>query len=259
MASLDVRAGPAKFYDLSPHHPDDVPFYLGRLRSPDTRVLELGCGTGRVSVPLAKQCGFLHGIDRSEAMLNICRDKRKAAGLGENRASFAIADISDFQLAERFDLVIAPFRVIQNLETDRQLAGLFGCIRDHLAPDGRCILNVFNPNRTAEALVREWVSDQENKAWEVETEDGRVVCYDVRRRLTPDPLVLYPELIYRRFVGEEMVEEEVLPIPMRCFYPQEFVSLIEAQGFTICEKSGGYAGEEYGAGNELVVEFSFEG
>ena len=250
------RAGPAKFYDLSPHHPKDVPFYLGRLRSPAARVLELGCGTGRVSLPLAQECGFLHGIDLSEAMLKICKERMAAGGLEEDRATFTNADISSFRLSERFDLIIAPFRVIQNLETDAQLAGLFRCIRDHLAPGGCCILNVFNPNRTAEAMLTEWASDLENKAWEVETEDGRVVCYDVRRQLTPDPLVLYPELIYRRFIGEEMVEEEILPIPMRCFYPPEFLSLIEKHGFTIHETWGGYAGEDYGVGNELVVEFS---
>ena len=99
----------------------------------------------------------------------------------------------------------------------------------------------------------------ENCGLEVQTEDGRVVCYDVRRRLTSSPLVLYPDLIYRRFVGDEVVEEEVLPIAMRCFYPQEFLRLIEAHGFVIRETWGGYAGEEYGVGNELVVEFSLEG
>jgi ubiquinone/menaquinone biosynthesis C-methylase UbiE len=258
MAPLDSRAGPAKFYDLAPHHPNDVPFYLERLRTSEARVLELGCGTGRVSLPVAEQCSFLHGVDYSESMLKICLHRLAESGLGADRARFTVADISDFQLDERFDLVIAPFRVIQNLETDAQLTGLFGCIRDHLSPDGRCILNAFNPRRSSEAMLSEWVSDQEIEAWEVPTEDGRVVCYDVRRRLTADPLVLYPELVYRRFVGEEVVEEEVLPIAMRCFYPPEFLRLIEEHGFTVCETVGGYAGEEYGVGNELVVEFSFE-
>ena len=258
MTPLDIRDGPAKFYDLSPIRPDDVPFYLERLPSAQARVLELGCGTGRVSVPLAKSSGFLFGLDLSEAMLRICRTKLKEAGLGEDRAKLACEDISDFHLDSRFDFVIAPFRVIQNLETDAQLTGMFDGIRQHLAPDGRCVLNVFNPNRPKEALLREWVSDQENEAWEIETEEGRVVCYDCRRRLTPEPLVLYPELVYRRFVGDEVVEEEVLPIPMRCFYPQEFLQLIEGHGFVVTQTWGGYAGEEYGVGNELVVEFSLE-
>ena len=52
--SLDIREGPASFYDLSPNHPNDIPFYVERIPFAEARVLELGCGTGRVSVPLAQ-------------------------------------------------------------------------------------------------------------------------------------------------------------------------------------------------------------
>jgi SAM-dependent methyltransferase len=150
--TLDIRAGPARFYDLGPHHPNDVPFYLERLPTPHARVLELGCGTGRVSIPLADRCAFLHGLDLSEAMLQVCRSKLKAAGLGEEKVRVEAADITDFELSDRFDLVIAPFRVMQNLETDEQLAGLFHCIRQHLGEGGRCILNVFHPKRPPETM-----------------------------------------------------------------------------------------------------------
>jgi hypothetical protein len=89
----------------------------------------------------------------------------------------------------------------------------------------------------------------------VERDGERMTCHDVRPRLVENPLVLYPELIYRRWRGEEMLEEVVLPIPMRCFYPDEFLDLIRSAGFTITGKWGGYAGELYGQGTELVVEF----
>jgi len=256
MVPIDIRAGPAGFYDLSPHHPNDIPFYLERLPSPDARVLELGCGTGRVSIPLARRCSFLQGLDLSEAMLQVGRAKLKAAGLGEEEVRLDSADITDFDLEDRFDLIIAPFRVLQNLETDEQLAGLFRCIRLHLAENGRCILNVFNPNRDPETMRREWVSDSENLAWEVQTDGGRIACYDIRRGIKHEPMILYPDLVYRRYVGTEIVEETVLTIPMRCYYPAEFVSLIESEGFEVVGKWGGYAGEEYAVGNELVVEFS---
>lgn len=255
---LDIRAGPAKFYDLSPHHLNDIPFYLGRLPSPSARVLELGCGTGRVSIPLAQQCAFLQGIDISEAMLQVCRSKLEAAGLQAGKVRVEVGDITDFDLKERFDLIIAPFRVMQNLETDQQLAGLFHCIRNHLADRGRCILNAFHPNRPPDALRTEWVTDRENLAWEVQDGGTRVACFDVRRRIKDDPLILYPDLVYRRYAGDDIVEEAVLTIPMRCFYPDEFLSLIREEGFNLLGMWGGYAGEEYGEGNELVVEFSMD-
>jgi len=83
-----------------------------------------------------------------------------------------------------------------------------------------------------------------------------MTCHDVRRRLVEDPLVLYPELVYRRYAGDELVDETVLPIPMRCFYPDEFLDMIRSAGFAITASWGGYEGEPYGEGKELVVEFS---
>ena len=69
-------------------------------------------------------------------------------------------------------------------------------------------------------------------------------------------LVLYPELIYRRYEGEELIDEAVLRIAMRCYYPDELLSLVVAEGFRVVNKWGGYAGEPYGEGPELVVEFA---
>jgi SAM-dependent methyltransferase len=253
---LDLRTDAARYYDLSPNRPGDVAFYLERLPGPSARVLELGCGTGRVSIPLAQRCGYLHGLDLSEAMLDLCRKKIAAAGLGRERIIVEQADITDYDLDATFDLIIAPFRVIQNLETDAQLAGLFQCIRAHLAPEGRCILNVFHPNRPRGELLSTWTSDKENLAWEVEHNGKRKTCHDARRRLVEDPLVLYPELIYRTYEGDQLVDETVLPIPMRCFYPDEFLELIRSAGYTVTGSWGGYAGESYGEGGELVVEFT---
>jgi len=238
------------------HALDDVPFYIGRLPRPNARILELGCGTGRVSIPLARACGFLHGLDLSEAMLDLCRAKIDESGLSSNRIIVEHANITDYDLGAQFDLIIAPFRVIQNLETDDQLGGLIRCIRAHLAPGGRCILNVFHPNRPRDELLRSWATDDENLAWEIERDGERMTCHDVRRRLVENPLVLYPELVYRRYRGDDLIDETVLPIPMRCFYPDEFLDLIRSAGFTVTGSWGGYTGEVYGEGPELVVEFS---
>jgi SAM-dependent methyltransferase len=256
---MDIREATARFYDLNPHAPNDVPFYAARLPGPGVRVLELGCGTGRVLVPLAGHCGFIHGVDASDAMLRVCRDKVARAGLDAARVRLSRADIVDLDLGDRFDLIIAPFRVIQNLETDAQLRGLFRGIRSHLTPAGRCILNAFNPNRPREALRRDWVSDREHLAWETATPDGRVACYDVRARMDAERLILYPRLVYRRFVGERVAEEAALEIAMRCHFPDDFLGRIEEAGFLVTGTWGGYAGEGYGRGPELVVEFRLAG
>src|SRR5438093_4387423 len=159
--SSDIREQAAQYYDLSPDTPADVPFYRERIPSAAARVLELGCGTGRVLVPLAAQCGYIHGLDLSEAMVGICRRKLEAAGVASTKARAETQDITNFVLNQRFDLIIAPYRVLQNLETDAAVTGLFSCIRQHLAPGGSCILNVFRPNGDSETLRREWCTEQE--------------------------------------------------------------------------------------------------
>lgn len=252
--SDDARARAARFYDLAPSVPDDVPFYIGRLPSSRSRVLELGCGTGRVALALAPHCASVHGVDLSESMLEIARDKAAAAGLTE-RVRLDVADISDLRLAERYDFIIAPFRVLQTLESDAQVAGLLRGIREHLEPGGRCILNVFMPMFDAEAMRTDWVTDEERLFWEVDTPEGPVACFDRRVRIDAERLVLYPEIVYRRYAGDEVVEEAVLPIVMKCYYPHELTALVESAGFDVLDKWGGYEGEAYGEGPELVVEF----
>ncbi len=76
-----------------------------------------------------------------------------------------------------------------------------------------------------------------------------------RRWPTTDRLVLYPELVYRRYRGATLVDEAILGIAMRCYYPDELEQLILRHGFEIIRRWGGYAGERYGAGPELVLQF----
>jgi SAM-dependent methyltransferase len=254
----DVRAEVARYYDLLPEPPPDIPFYRSLVPSPEAQLLELGCGTGRVLIPLAASCGFIQGIDSSQAMLDICRDKLRQCGLPVTRAQAAIGDICDFDLGRRFDLIIAPYRVLQNLETDAQLDGLFGCLHAHLSPHGTCVLNVFRPKWQAPSLDREWLRAGETFNWEVPVEGGRVTCHDRRLHVDGKRRILYPELIWRRYRNDELVDEAVLRIAMRCYYPEEFATLIAGHGFRIVNRWGGYAGEAYGEGPELVVQFRQE-
>ncbi len=253
---VDIRTEAAKYYDSNPSFPKDIPFYQKLIPSPSASILELGCGTGRVTLSLAAYCGYIRGIDISPAMISICRDKLLRADIPATKASIEEGDITDFDLGRTFDFVIAPFRVLQNLETDREVDGLFGCIHQHLAPSGTCVLNVFRPYLEPEALRRQWSRTEEKESWQVPVEGGRLVCYDRRARMDAERLVLYPELVYRRYEGERLAEETVLKIAMRCYYPDTFEKLIVDHGFVVLKRWGGYEGEAYGQGPELVIQVS---
>ncbi|MHB9022875.1 MAG: class I SAM-dependent DNA methyltransferase [Armatimonadota bacterium] len=254
--SLPITKEYAKYYDLCRVPLDDVGFYRRQIPYPQARVLELGCGTGRVLTQLAEHCGSIHGLDQSEAMLAICYEKLQAAVLPPERASVEVGDITDFNLGQAFDLIIAPFRVMQLLVTDAEVDGLFACIRRHIALNGTAILNVFRPNMERGRMLAEWCQLGEIFDSDTPIGDGRLVRYHTRPWLDSDPLVIYPELISRWYEGETLVEEAVLPLAMRCYYPNEFLALIESHGFRVTGKWGGYAGEPYGEGPELVVAFN---
>ena len=252
----DIPENAARYFDLSPENPDDIALYEQKIPFPEARLLELGCGTGRVLLPLADKSAYILGVDISEAMLSVCRQKLAEKGIPTYRAEVQQGDITDLELGKGFDLIIAPFRVFQTLETDREVSGFFKTIRNHLAEKGAAILNVSRPTLDPDRIRKEWVTQAERLRWEVPFEKGRVTMHDRRPRMDRERLVLYPELIYRRYRGDEMVDEAVLKIAMRCYYPKELLTLIAAHGFRVVNKCGGYAGERYGEGPELIVEFA---
>jgi SAM-dependent methyltransferase len=251
----DPRAAVARFYDLDREPLADLPFYVSRIPNASARVLELGCGTGRITLPLAEHCGFLKGIELSEAMLEICREKLLAAPAFAAKVSVELGDITNFDLSATFDLIIAPYRVLQNLETDEEVAGLFRCVRTHLAGGGTCILNVFRPRYdNAQALIDAWSQPVEGLDWEDATGTRTVACHYRRGKVSVQPLVIYPDLIYRVRQGAKLVEEVVFPLAMRCYFPDDFASLFAKHGFEIVERWGGYSGETYGVGPELIIQ-----
>jgi ubiquinone/menaquinone biosynthesis C-methylase UbiE len=93
----------------------DVPFWRRVAAEAGGRVLELGCGTGRVSVPLTKSGVDLVGVDRSQPMLDRLRARKTPV-------SVARADIRDLPFRRRsFSMVLAPYGILQSLVRERDL------------------------------------------------------------------------------------------------------------------------------------------
>ncbi len=251
--SVDIRSGIARYYDLDPVPFDDIPFYLKEIPSPEVSILELGCGTGRVLIPLTKVCGYVHGIDSSEAMLAICERKLKEAGVSSQKASVSIGDIINLEnLGRAFELIIAPYHVFQNLETDLEVEGFFKTVRNHLASGGSCIINTFN---TDPEILKKLQTGAENFDWEAKDGPYQITCSSWLRKIDLEKPTLYLDAIYRRYSAENLEEEVVGQIVLRCYYPNQLTEIIESHGFKVMGAWGGYSGEKYGEGSELVVKF----
>jgi len=119
----------------------DAAFYRQLAQEAGGPVLELGCGTGRVLLPIAALGIPCVGVDASPAMLAVLRGKSPPPNL-----ELVEARMESFDLGERrFALVICAFRAFQHLlEIDAQLAALAN-VRRHLAPGGAFAFDVFDP------------------------------------------------------------------------------------------------------------------
>jgi len=112
----------------------DVPFWRTLALRHDGPVLELGCGTGRISIPLAKAGVSLVGIDRSDAMLARARQRIRRGRLTP-RARLLRGDIRSLPFrASTFPLVMAPYGVLQSLLRERDLAATLEAVARVLKP-----------------------------------------------------------------------------------------------------------------------------
>ncbi|MBI2931673.1 MAG: class I SAM-dependent methyltransferase [Planctomycetes bacterium] len=116
----------------------DVAFFLGQARRTGGPILELGCGTGRVAIPLAGAGFDVTGLDLSPHMLRIAR--RKSAAV-----RFVRGSMERFRLGRRFRLILIPFRAFQHLLTPEAQRRCLMSVREHLAPGGRFIVDLFDP------------------------------------------------------------------------------------------------------------------
>jgi len=114
----------------------DVPFWRDLATRTGGAALELGCGTGRILVPLARAGVDITGIDRSAAMLARAWRRLRRAGLS-SRARLTRGDVRALPFADgRFALVIAPYGLLQSLLSDRDLAATLASVHRVLAPGG---------------------------------------------------------------------------------------------------------------------------
>jgi ubiquinone/menaquinone biosynthesis C-methylase UbiE len=251
----DIRRDAARYYDVGTTRTNDIDFYVKHIPSEDPTILELGCGTGRVLIPLSRHCDSIVGVDNSGSMLDLCKEKLQEGQASTGNIALLLEDITSLNLQRLFGLIIAPFRVFQNIDTDENVKAFFRSIHRHLSPHGSCILNVFKPNTPARELVETWEDRDEVFSWEKPLDSGLLKHYYKRKMIKKEPLGLYPELIYRYYENENLVEEVSFVVPMRVYYPDEFKELIQNHRFDVVETWGGYSGEKYGEGPELVVKF----
>jgi len=250
MTSYDISADYGALYDSIPIYAQrtaDVAFYAAEAAKlgASAPVLELGCGTGRVAMPIARAGHPLTGIDSSSAMLDRFRDKMAAESADlRARVTLRVADVRDFTVeppagSNGFALAIAAFRVFQHLTTiDDQLRCLT-TVRRHLAPGGLFTFDVFNPDFTRMTSDR---TEETEDTPELALSDGRTLRRTVRvAQVHWVRQVSDIELYY--YVGASSggdVERLVHRFEMRWFTASELENLLARAGFRVESRYGDF-------------------
>jgi SAM-dependent methyltransferase len=191
-------------------------------------ILELACGTGRITIPLVEKGFKVTGLDISEAMLELANKK---ASEKEIDIEWVKADFRDFHLGRTFNLIILPFSSIAHLHDLESIQGCFSCVKEHLTDKGAFIIDYFNPR--LDYLLRD--PNEKRSITTYPDPDGKETVeiletnmYDTKSQIN--------RIKWTYRIGDSIMSEKELN--MRIFYPQELDALLLLNGFKIMEKYG---------------------
>lgn len=212
----------------------DLPFYLDLARGSGGPALDLACGTGYLTIPLADMGLAVTGVDLAPEMLAHAR--AKSVGLPTR---WVRADCRTLDLGESFRLVTLTGNAFQEFRTRADQEGLLGSVRRHLVPDGLFAFETRFPRAsellTPEAIAGEW-SDE--TVWrQFEDERGQTVTVSTQQR--HDAILQIVEYrVHRRWQedGQPMLRTE--RAVLRLVYPQEMEALLHYNGFSIRDAYG---------------------
>jgi len=246
----------AAFYDgdyEAAGYDHDVPFYVDLARESGGPVLEMGCGTGRVLLPVARAGIEVAGVDASARML-----ERLAARLAvepeavRRRVRLVEGDIRTARVEGEFALVTAPFRVVQHLLERADHRSWLRNVARHLRrdPPGALVFDVFQPDYAV-------IAESPILSVDVERADpatGRTVRRVARAHHHPETQTFEVgfEWLVEDEDGEERTESGVETVA-RWFTRPELELLLEIEGFEVQDFWGDFDRTPFGPGAEDQV------
>jgi SAM-dependent methyltransferase len=204
------------------------------------RILELACGSGRVTTALLRDGHEVVGLDLSAAMLEraaarIARLSRAARA----RSTLVEGDVRAFDLGSRFPLVLMAFNSFEHLYTRVEVTACLERVQAHLEEGGRFVFDVQNPNL-------EWLVRDPERRWARTVfrhpTTGRRIAYSTNHVYDPVSQVAVIRIYYEP-VDDPADPARMVVLSQRKFFPAELEALVAHAGFLVEERYGDFAGD----------------
>ncbi len=210
---------------------DDIDFWRSMFReAPGNKILELAAGTGRIGLPLLKEGADYTGIEISHEFCDQARHKLSIFG---ELAKIKQGDIREFQLGEKFDLIYIGFNSFLHLLNDEDAMACLNCVRHHLNPGGRFMIDIFIPNPLF--LYRPEGVRYPTMEYR-DSESGGIIRIEETNQYEP---VTGINSIRWYYISEDG-SEEVFDFTMRMLWPDTMNRLLIDAGFEIEAVWGDY-------------------
>ena len=215
---------------------EDVVFYVKMAHKYGGPVLELGCGNGRITLPIARSGIDVVGLDNNASMLQHFEEKRHSEPDSiASRVSCVEGDYRHVQLNTKFQTVLLPFNALHHCQSHHDVLALLSTVRTHLRPAGTFILDCYLPDPVL-------YQRDPNRRYAEQT----MVHPRTHRTLTSWETSRYDALSQVHHVTytyqEEYGERWSVHLDLRMFYPQELRALIDLGGFEIVEEHADFRG-----------------
>lgn len=239
--SIDVIA---PFYDLDLEgYEDDIDLYLALSEEFPGRILELGCGTGRVAARLAQAGAEVTGVDLSPAMLDIARLAPAA-----ERVTWLEADMRALDLGRQFALVLVPLGGLQHLETVDDVVAAFEAMARHLGPAGVAVVDVEAPRPEDFEAGPQPVLEHWTRRWR-----GGHVTKWVASEGAPSLGIREVTWHFDHQPADGALRRHSVQFTMRTFTPAELELAARVAGLQAAAVHGDYDGAPYDDGAQRLV------
>ncbi len=241
----------ARFYDADYRdYNDDLDAIKHLAKQSGNPILELGCGTGRVLLPLAAAGRIVTGVDISPALLQVASEKLQGESYA-SRVTLHEADLRTFDLPTKtFTFAFCTSNTLMHLTTPADQLAVLRNVHRHLRPSGLLFIDLFNPDiaRLLDVNGVQELADQ----WEDKTTGAQIYKWSVRTIDLADQLqdTLF---IYEEILPDGAVRRTACPFTLRFLWRNEAELMLQAAGFTVETVWGDFEGSPYGNGSEHLI------